>query len=128
MEKTAHDALERASLASCELGDVQTIGSSEQKLHSHHTTSNQNSKQTTIMSKPETYRDWNRWQQLEFLLETMGQDFKNDLLDKIVSSMTDKEFAETYDYICRTEGIARDYQELQELEHTNSVFEPQLID
>lgn len=79
------------------------------------------------MSKPETYKDWNRWQQLEFLLETTDQHFKDNLLDKIVASMTDREFAETYDYICRTEGLARDYQELQELEQEDVVFEPELI-
>ncbi len=78
------------------------------------------------MSKPETYRDWNRWQQLEFLLETTSKHFQDNLLDKIVSSMSDREFTETYEYICRTEGLARDYAELQELEDTNSVFEPVL--
>jgi hypothetical protein len=78
------------------------------------------------MSKPETYKDWNRWQQLEFLLETTGEDFKNDLLDKIVASMTDREFAETYDFICRTEGLARDHVELEQLENENAVFEPEL--
>ena len=78
------------------------------------------------MSKPETYKDWNRWQQLEFLLETTSEDFKNDLLDKIVASMTDREFAETYDYICRTEGLARDYVELEQLANENAVFEPEL--
>ena len=79
------------------------------------------------MSKPETYRDWNRWQQLEFLLETTSQHFQDNLLDKIVSSMSDREFAETYDYICRTEGLARDYQELEELANENAVFEPELV-
>jgi len=78
------------------------------------------------MSKPETYKDWNRWQQLEFLLETTSEEFQNSLIDKIVSSMSDREFAETYDYICRTEGLARDYQELEELANENAVFEPEL--
>lgn len=79
------------------------------------------------MSKPETYRDWNRWQQLEFLLETTSQHFQDNLLDKIVASMSDREFAETYEFICRSEGLARDYQELEELANENAVFEPELI-
>lgn len=78
------------------------------------------------MSKPATYRDWNRWQQLEFLLATTDQHFQDMLLHKIVMSMTDREFADTYDHICRTEGLARDYEELAELEQTDSVFEPEL--
>ena len=78
------------------------------------------------MSKPETYRDWNRWQQLEFLLETTDQHFQDNLLDKIVASMTDREFAETYDHICRTEGLARDHVELEQLANEQAVFEPEL--
>lgn len=57
MEKTAHGALERASFASCELGDIQTIGSTEQELHAHHTTSNQDSKQTEFMKTYKTLHD-----------------------------------------------------------------------
>ena len=79
-----------------------------------------------MTDKQPQHETWNRWDKLDFLLDTCGQEFKEGLLDKIVSSMTDKEFAETYEYICRTEGIARDYDELAELAESNSVFEPEL--
>ena len=79
-----------------------------------------------MSTKPPQHETWNRWDKLDFLLDTCGEEFKDGLLDKIVSSMTDKEFAETYEYICRTEGIARDYDELNELAESNSVFEPEL--
>ena len=79
-----------------------------------------------MTDKQPQHETWNRWDKLDFLLDTCGQEFKEGLLDKIVSSMTDKEFAETYEYICRTEGIARDYDELNELAESNSVFEPEL--
>ena len=67
----------------------------------------------TIDGRPQ-HQTWNRWEKLDFLLETCSQEFKHNLLDKIVSSMTDREFAETYEYICNTEDIARDYDELQQ--------------
>lgn len=76
--------------------------------------------------KQPQHETWNRWDKLDFLLDTCGQEFKEGLLDKIVSSMTDKEFAETYEHICTTEGIARDYDELNQLAESDSVFEPQL--
>ena len=79
-----------------------------------------------MTDKQPQHETWNRWDKLDFLLDTCGQEFKEGLLDKIVSSMTDKEFAETYEYICRTEGIAGDYDELNELAESNSVFEPEL--
>ena len=79
-----------------------------------------------MSTKRPQHETWNRWDKLDFLLDTCGQELKDGLLDKIVSSMTDKEFAETYEYICRTEGIARDYDELEELAESNSVFEPEL--
>ena len=79
-----------------------------------------------MTDKRPQHKTWNRWDKLDFLLDTCGQEFKDGLLDKIVSSMTDKEFAETYEYICRTEGIARDYDELNELAESDSVFEPEL--
>ena len=79
-----------------------------------------------MTDKQPQHETWNRWDKLDFLLDTCGQEFKEGLLDKIVSSMTDQEFAETYEYICRTEGIARDYDELNELAESNSVFEPEL--
>ena len=72
------------------------------------------------------FETWNRFDKLDFLLETTGEEFKSNLLDKIVASMSEKEFAETYDFICRTEGIARDYDELKQLEQENAVFEPQI--
>ena len=79
-----------------------------------------------MTDKRPQHETWNRWDKLDFLLDTCGEEFKEGLLDKIVSSMTDKEFAETYEYICRTEGIARDYDELEELAESDSVFEPEL--
>lgn len=78
------------------------------------------------MSKTKTYKDWNRYDMLDFLLETTSEDFKHTLLDKIVTSMSNEEFVEIYEFICRTEGIARDYVELEELAQTDSVFEPEL--
>lgn len=79
-----------------------------------------------MTDKQPQHETWNRFEKLDFLLDTCSADFKDGLLDKIVSSMTDREFAETYEYICRTEGIARDYDELDELAESNSVFEPEL--
>ena len=79
-----------------------------------------------MTDKQPQHETWNRFEKLDFLLDTCFAEFKEGLLDKIVSSMTDKEFAETYEYICTTEGIARDYDELDELAESNSVFEPQL--
>jgi len=67
----------------------------------------------TIDGRPQ-HQTWNRWEKLDFLLETCSQEVKHNLLDKIVSSMTDREVAETYEYICNTEDIARDYDELQQ--------------
>ena len=79
-----------------------------------------------MTDKRPQHETWNRWDKLDFLLDTCSQEFKDSLLDKIVSSMTDQEFAETYEYICTTEGIARDYDELNELAESDSVFEPEL--
>ena len=81
---------------------------------------------------PESYQTtpqhetWNRHEKLDFLLQTGFAEFKEGLLDKIVCSMSDREFAETYEYICTTEGLARDYDELAELAESDSVLEPQL--
>lgn len=82
---------------------------------------------TTNNNTPE-YQTWNRWEKIDFLLETCSEQFKHQLLDKIVSSMSEQEFDNTYEYICRTEGIARDYQELQQLADEDAVFEPELDD
>lgn len=57
MEKTAHDALERASIASCELGDIQATGSTEPELHSYHSTSYQDSQPTKSMKTYKTLHD-----------------------------------------------------------------------
>ena len=80
------------------------------------------------MSKLKTYQDWNRYDMLDFLLETTSEDFKDTLLDKIVASMSNDEFLEIYEFICRTEGLARDYVELEQLTNEDAVFEPELID
>ena len=66
------------------------------------------------MSTPE-YKTWNRFDQLNFLQETTTQHFQDNLLDYVVSSMSDKEFLETYEYITRVNGLARDYQELESM-------------
>lgn len=66
------------------------------------------------MNAPE-YKTWNRFDQLNFLQETTTQHFQDNLLESIVSSMSDKEFLETYEYITRVNGLARDYQELQSM-------------
>ena len=79
-----------------------------------------------MTDKQPQHETWNRFEKLDFLLDTCSAEFKDSLLDKIVSSMTDKEFTETYEYICRTEGLARDYDELDELAEGDSVFEPEL--
>ena len=49
--------MERASVASCELGDIQAIGSTEPKLLSYHTTSDQDSKPTKPMKTYKTLHD-----------------------------------------------------------------------
>lgn len=82
---------------------------------------------TTTNNTPE-YQTWNRWDKIDFLLETCSEQFKDQLLDKIISSMSEQEFDNTYEHICRTEGIARDYQELQQLVDEHAVFEPELDD
>ena len=74
------------------------------------------------------HETWNRWDKLDFLLDTCGEEFKAGLLDKIVASMTDREFGETYEYICRTEGLARDYEELEQLANEGVVLEPEHIE
>jgi hypothetical protein len=79
-----------------------------------------------MTDKQPEHETWNRWQCLEFLLETTSQHFQDNLLDKIVASMSDNQFAETYEFICRSEGLARNYDELNELVESDSVFEPEL--
>ena len=79
-----------------------------------------------IKQKRPQHETWNRYEKLDFLLETCFAEFKEGLLDKIVSSMSEQEFTETYEYICTTEGLARDYDELNQLAESDSVFEPEL--
>ena len=79
-----------------------------------------------MTDKQPQHETWNRHEKLDFLLQTGFAEFKEGLLDKIVCSMSDREFAETYEYICTTEGLARDYDELAELAESDSVLEPQL--
>ena len=68
----------------------------------------------TISKEPE-YKTWNRFDQLNFLRETTGQHFQDNLLEAIVASMSDREFLETYEYITRVNGLSRDYQELESM-------------
>ena len=67
------------------------------------------------MNNQPEYQTWNRYEKLDFLLETCSEQFKHQLLDKIVSSMSEDEFDQTYEYICRTEDIPRDHDELARL-------------
>ena len=67
-----------------------------------------------VESEPE-YKTWDRFDKLNFLRDTCSEQFKADLLDEIVSSMTEDDFTETFEYITRMHGIARDYQELNRM-------------
>lgn len=82
---------------------------------------------TQTAERPQ-HETWSRWDKLDFLLDTCGEEFKAGLLDKIVASMTDREFGETYEYICRTEGLARDYEELEQIANEGVVLEPEHIE
>ena len=61
------------------------------------------------------YKSWDRFEQLDFLQQTTTQEFQHGLLDMIVRSMSDDEFQETFEYITRMNGLARDYQELHRM-------------
>lgn len=61
------------------------------------------------------YKTWDRFEQLDFLQQTTTQEFQHGLLDMIVRSMSDDEFQETFEYITRMNGLARDYQELDRM-------------
>ena len=69
---------------------------------------------TTPQHNTPEYQTWDRWDKLHFLLETTTEQFKDQLLDQIVSSMSEHEFSETYEHITRMHGLARDYQELEQ--------------
>ena len=79
-----------------------------------------------MTDKRPQHETWNRYEKLEFLLDTCFAEFKEGLLDKIVSTMSESEFTETYEYICTTEGLARDYDELDHINRLDAVFEPEL--
>ena len=66
-------------------------------------------------SEQPEYKTWDRWEQLNFLQETTTKQFNDNLLEYIVASMTDKEFLETYEFLTRVNGLARDYQELNRM-------------
>ena len=70
----------------------------------------------TLSQRPE-YKTWSRFDKLDFLLDTCSEQFKAGLLDEIVSSMTEEQFTETYEYITRMHGLARDYDELDRMSH-----------
>lgn len=61
------------------------------------------------------YKTWDRFEQLDFLQQTTTQEFQHGLLDMIVRSMSDDEFQQTFEYITRMNGLARDYQELERM-------------
>ena len=65
------------------------------------------------MTQQPEHKSWDRFQKLEFLQQTTTTQFQESLLDQIVSSMTEDEFSDTYEYITRMHGLARDYQELE---------------
>jgi hypothetical protein len=75
--------------------------------------------QTTFPPEPHVttpeYKRWDRFEQLDFLQQTTTQEFQSGLLDMIVRSMSDDEFQETFEYITRMNGLARDYQELDRM-------------
>ena len=56
-----------------------------------------------------------RFDRLEYLLETtpLGQDPEN-LLHALVSAMSDREFHENYQYICRMHDIEPDMEKFHE--------------
>ena len=58
-----------------------------------------------------------RFEKLEWLLETCSSDFIQDcpFLQALVRSMSEKEFGECYDYICRVWEIAKTPEELDAL-------------
>ena len=68
----------------------------------------------THVTTPE-YKTWDRFEQLDFLQQTTTQEFQHGLLDMIVRSMSDDEFQQTFEYITRMNGLARDYQELDRM-------------
>ena len=72
---------------------------------------------TTPQHNTPEYQTWDRFQKLEFLLDTTTEQFKQSLLDQIVSSMSEQEFDSTYEHITRMNGLARDYQELDRMSH-----------
>lgn len=55
----------------------------------------------------EEFRSMDRYDKLEWLLETCSEEFKRNLLHNIVASMTNDEFDGTYHYLCRVNMIAR---------------------
>jgi uncharacterized protein YeeX (DUF496 family) len=61
------------------------------------------------------YKTWDRFEQLDFLQQTTTQEFQHGLLQEIVTSMSDDEFQQTFEYITRMHGLARDYQELERM-------------
>jgi len=67
----------------------------------------------TTQHTPE-YKTWDRFTQLEFLKDTTSEQFQRTLLDQIVSSMSDEEFTETYEYITRMHDMPRDYEQLEQ--------------
>ena len=100
-----------------QLGRVQTYQRSQQQHRTSCCPSREsNQKETTMTTHHNTpeYQTWDRWDKLHFLLETTTEQFKDQLLDQIVSSMSEHEFSETYEHITRMHGLARDYQELEQ--------------
>lgn len=55
----------------------------------------------------EEFRSMDRYDKLEWLLETCSEEFKRNLLHNIVASMSDHDFDGIYHYLCRVNMIAR---------------------
>lgn len=56
----------------------------------------------------------NRWEKLEWLKESVGENFiQNQFIDEMVRWMGEDDFAEFYDYMCRNWEIARTPNELE---------------
>lgn len=55
----------------------------------------------------EEMRSMDRFDKLDWLLETCSKEFTSNLLHNLVASMTDDEFNGHYHWLCRVNSIAR---------------------
>ena len=58
----------------------------------------------------------NRYQKLEWLAETCGEDFlAGTFVDEVVNWMGEEDFSKFYNHLCGNHGIAKNQEELDEL-------------